>query len=116
MKVRWTTPGGGCLLGLATTVVALVGLALTGDETLIGGQRDEAQTAGRPNFVFVTTDDVDERSMEKLGGIRTIMNSNGTTFNNAYVTYSLCCPSRASTFRGQYPHNHGVLGLDTGRV
>ncbi len=38
------------------------------------------------------------------------MGSNGTTFENAYVTYSLCCPSRATFLRGQYPHNHHILG------
>jgi N-acetylglucosamine-6-sulfatase len=63
--------------------------------------------------VFVMTDDLDELAMEQLGGVRSIMNANGVTFENAYVTYSLCCPSRATFFRGQYPHNHGVIGLDT---
>ena len=29
---------------------------------------------------------------------------------NAYVTYSLRCPSRATMLRGQYPHNHSILG------
>ena len=38
------------------------------------------------------------------------MGSNGTTFQNAYVTYSLCCPSRATILRGQYPHNHRIVG------
>ena len=56
------------------------------------------------------TDDLDERSMEHLGGIRSIMGANGTTFENAYVTYSLCCPSRATILRGQYPHNHDIVG------
>jgi arylsulfatase A-like enzyme len=56
------------------------------------------------------TDDLDERSMEQLGGIRSVMNANGMTFENAYVTYSLCCPSRATILRGQYPHNHGIIG------
>jgi hypothetical protein len=30
--------------------------------------------------------------------------------DNAYVTYSLCCPSRATILRDQYPHNHNILG------
>ncbi|MBA2565701.1 MAG: sulfatase-like hydrolase/transferase, partial [Gemmatimonadetes bacterium] len=70
-------------------------LVLSGDELLKENQQAEAQTAERPNIVFVMTDDLDERSMEQLGGIRDIMGTNGTTFKNAYVTYSLCCPSRA---------------------
>jgi arylsulfatase A-like enzyme len=94
-------------LGVA---MAIVGLTFTGDESLTDSQQVEAQTAERPNFVFVMTDDLDERSMEQLGGIRSLMNANGMTFKNAYVTYSLCCPSRATILRGQYPHNHGIVG------
>jgi N-acetylglucosamine-6-sulfatase len=40
------------------------------------------------------------------------MGSNGTTFENAYVTDPLCCPSRATILRGQYPHNHTILSND----
>jgi N-acetylglucosamine-6-sulfatase len=66
--------------------------------------------AERPNFVFIMADDLDERSMGDLPGIKQVMGSNGTTFENAYVTYSLCCPSRATILRGQYPHNHDIIG------
>jgi len=55
------------------------------------------------------TDDLDERSMQELDGITQIIGTHGTTFKNANVTYSLCCPSRATILRGQYPHNHGVF-------
>jgi len=90
---------------LVLAAMALGALLLPGDD-----QPTEAQIASSPNIVVVMTDDLDERSMEELGGIGNVMGTNGTTFKNAYVTYSLCCPSRASILRGQYPHNHGILG------
>ena len=90
--------------------MVIVGVVLAGDGLLTDNQRAEAQTVSRPNFVFVMTDDLDERSMQDLPGIRQLMSTNGTTFENAYVTYSLCCPSRATILRGQYTHNHGIIG------
>ena len=92
--------------------VGLLGALATGEGLLREKQGAEAQSVERPNFVVVMTDDLDERSMEQLGGIRSIMNANGVTFENSFVTYALCCPSRASFFRGQYPHNHGITSDD----
>jgi N-acetylglucosamine-6-sulfatase len=96
------------LIVLLLAAIVAGGLAIMG--SLFGAtEQGDAQVTERPNFVFVMTDDLDERSMQDLGGIREVMGSNGTTFNNAYVTYSLCCPSRATILRGQYPHNHQIL-------
>ena len=96
--------------------IASFGLLVTlgmGDGFLRENQGAVAQSADeRPNFVVVMTDDLDERSLEQLGGIKTLMGSNGVTFKNSFVTYALCCPSRASFFRGQYPHNHGITSDD----
>jgi N-acetylglucosamine-6-sulfatase len=94
-------------LGAALAIVAVV---LSDDGLLKENHRAEAQTTSRPNIVFVMADDLDERSMQELPGIRQVMGSNGTTFQNAYVTDPLCCPSRATFLRGQYPHNHDILG------
>ena len=96
--------------GSGTAMVIVVLVVLSGHGLLKEKQGAEAQTTSRPNIVFVMTDDLDERSMEQLGGIQQVMGSNGTTFKNAYVTYPLCCPSRATILRGQYPHNHGIVG------
>src|SRR5215217_849003 len=98
-------------IGLVVAVaVAVMVLLVPGTRSLDENGTAAAQTAERPNIVFVMTDDLDEQSMQQLSGIRNIMGSNGTTFENAYVTYSLCCPSRATILRGQYPHNHHIIG------
>src|SRR5215211_3852849 len=107
MSSKLLTRWGILLLGVAAAVIAI--------EVLVAKQRTqgtpaEVQTTERPNFVFVMTDDLDEGLMGNLSGIREVMGSNGVTFNNAYVTYSLCCPSRATFLRGQYPHNHQIIG------
>jgi hypothetical protein len=66
--------------------MAIVGLVFSGDGLLPDNRQAEAQSAARPNIVFVMTDDLDVRSMEDLDGIRGVMNANGTTFKNACVT------------------------------
>ena len=109
---RAQTAQGGAVrrIALISVVVLAMGLLLNGDRLLTHNPQAEAQTTNRPNIVFVMTDDLDMRSMQHLPGIREVMGSTGTSFDNAYVTYSLCCPSRATMLRGQYPHNHEIIG------
>lgn len=65
----------------------------------------------RPNVVVITTDDQNE-SMEGLPVTQRLLGSAGTTFSNSYVSFPLCCPSRATFLTGQYSHNHGVFSTD----
>ncbi|GJM29614.1 MAG: hypothetical protein DHS20C17_22490 [Cyclobacteriaceae bacterium] len=37
----------------------------------------------------------------------------GALFDNAFVTYSVCSPSRSTIFTGLYPHQNGQIGLAT---
>lgn len=74
------------------------------------GLSQEVSLADRPNMIFILADDLAEEDLKQLPELRDIVGGAGTSFDNAYVTYSLCCPSRASILRGQYPHNHQILG------
>jgi N-acetylglucosamine-6-sulfatase len=64
--------------------------------------------AAPPNVVVIMTDDQDRRSMRVMEGVRRHLTRRGTTFENFFATFPLCCPSRASFLTGQYAHNHGV--------
>ncbi len=67
---------------------------------------------GRPNIVFVMTDDMDEKMLSRMPTVRSRLMDEGITFGNAFVTQSLCCPSRAAALRGQYSHNHSIMTND----
>ena len=71
------------------------------------------QAPDRPNVILILTDDLDARLLEErpesYPNIRKLA-AEGTTFENAFVTDPLCCPSRATILRGQYAHNHRIVG------
>lgn len=70
----------------------------------------------RPNILFVMTDDHAAGHVGCYGNklVRTEnidrLASNGTRFANAFVTNSLCAPSRATILSGAYSHIHGIRG------
>ncbi len=85
-----------------------------------GGLRRAA--SGRPNIILVVVDDqrYDAFSACGHGGMLSFLKTpnmdrlaaEGINFRNAFVTTSLCTPSRASILTGQYVHTHGVNALE----
>ena len=69
----------------------------------------------RPNILLILCDDHRYDAMGFMGHpfIETPhmdrLAREGTHFENAFVTTSLCSPSRASILTGLYAHNHGVI-------
>ncbi|MBI4873833.1 MAG: sulfatase [Acidobacteria bacterium] len=74
--------------------------------------------AGKRNIVLILSDDHSYGHLGCTGHpwLRTPnldrMAAGGVLFRNAFVTTSLCSPSRASILTGQYAHAHGVIGND----
>jgi arylsulfatase A-like enzyme len=48
--------------------------------------------------------------MKSLPSAKRLIGRAGASFENAFASYPICCPSRATLLTGQYAHNHGTLG------
>jgi arylsulfatase A-like enzyme len=81
---------------------------------LFNPDRAFSSPAKLPNIIFILADDhrwdhmgcmghpfLQTPAMDRLA-------AEGILFENAFVTTSLCSPSRASFLTGTYPHTHGV--------
>lgn len=66
---------------------------------------------GGPNVVVLMTDDQTVRDMAPLRRTRRLIGRAGVTFTRSFVSYPVCCPSRATFLTGQYAHNNDVLCL-----
>lgn len=64
----------------------------------------------KPNIVFVLADDLDAAAIQYMPKLKLLITDQGVTFQNYFVSMSLCCPSRTATLRGQYGHNTQILG------
>ncbi|MBD0348122.1 MAG: sulfatase [Thermoleophilia bacterium] len=69
----------------------------------------KAPKRARPNIVVVMTDDQTLENMRVMRNVKQLLGKQGATFDEAVVSYALCCPSRATFFTGQYAKNHRVL-------
>ena len=81
--------------------------AAAGGGTASSGPSVRASAASRPNIVFVLTDDLSMDLLRFMPHVQA-MERHGLTFSNYFVSDSLCCPSRASIFSGNFPHDTGV--------
>jgi N-acetylglucosamine-6-sulfatase len=62
----------------------------------------------KPNIILILTDDQRWDSMPAMPNVRELLGGHGVTFQNSFVTTSLCCPSRSSLLTGQYSRHTGV--------
>jgi N-acetylglucosamine-6-sulfatase len=104
------------LTGAAALGAAALGAAALGARPT--ARAESASAGGKRNIVFIL---IDDQRYDALGFLNPYFETPhldalaraGVFFENAFVTTSLCSPSRATTLTGQYAHQHGVLDNST---
>jgi len=108
------------LAAVAALLTTLLGVGGAGRETAaaaapgtpaVGAPAGAAGTA-KPNVLFILLDDMREDELQFMPNVQKLLVEQGTTFDNAFSTFPLCCPARTSILTGQYAHNHQVMGND----
>ena len=89
------------LLGASLALLAVLAAAISANQ---------AKGASPKNVVFILTDDQPTSELSVMPFVQEEIARQGVTFNEAYASFPLCCPSRATLLSGQYMHNHGVRG------
>jgi arylsulfatase A-like enzyme len=55
-------------------------------------------------------DDLNFATVQQMPELRSSVIEEGASFQNTFISYPLCCPSRATILTGLYAHNHDVRG------
>jgi N-acetylglucosamine-6-sulfatase len=86
-----------------------------------GPKAARAHDPGRPNILFIMSDDHAAHAIGAYGGRLAALDPTphidrlareGLRFENAFSTNSICVPSRATLLTGQYSHTHGLRTLN----
>lgn len=108
---------------LSTVLIALlVGVAAgpsfpapreaSGTAPALGRHSDQGATPARPNIVEVLADDMRVDDLQYAPNLRKLVAADGIAMQNAFSSYPLCCPARASFLSGMLPHNHHVYDVN----
>lgn len=87
--------------------------------SLTGCNSDQTHAINaRPNIILIVSEDHGQDLGSYGNQVVTTphidsLADNGIMFLNAYTTFSVCSPSRASILTGLYPHQNGQMGLAT---
>jgi arylsulfatase A-like enzyme len=125
--MTWATAVAAVASAIGLGVIGLAPAAVHGQATLHRGPQEVSTVSGssrsqaRPNVVFLFSDD---HSAHALSAYREHLQygarlpdtphldrlaAEGMLFTNAFVTNSICGPSRAAVLTGQYGHLTGVM-------
>src|SRR5262245_6639488 len=87
--------------------LALCSTALVGAATHASGAASPALPS-RPNIVFILTDDQRWDELQYMPNVRSLLQDQGVTFSNGFVSNPLCCPARATILTGLTSGHTGV--------
>jgi len=97
-------------------LIILTSIIVISEEEKIKQDIKNYEIISKPSIIFIMTDDLSENMLDiavtnnLLPNLSEYIFENGTKFTNSFVTYPVCCPSRATALVGQYSHNHQVEG------
>lgn len=106
MRTRWIGPA--VALGLVVSLAGPVGAALAPTPAPSAQAASPRDKADAPNVLLVLTDDQRANTLVGMPRVMEELVGEGTTYPNAFVPTSWCCPSRASLLSGKFAHNSGV--------
>lgn len=99
---------------IAVTIAVISSGANFGSEvalhSAIYGPSGVPAGATKPNIVIILTDDQPKGQMDALPVVEKEIAGKGTTYSNAVIPNSVCCPSRTSLLTGTYSPENGVWG------
>ncbi|MBJ7882988.1 sulfatase family protein [Gelidibacter salicanalis] len=100
------------LLMFSLTTIFVLSCKETVDKN--SDEPEDISNQDRPNIVLIMTDQHQAEALSIAGNLNLKtpnldkLATSGVRFENAYVTFPLCSPSRSSMFTGQLPHQLGV--------
>jgi arylsulfatase A-like enzyme len=94
------------------TIVVALSVGLLGVGPL--GAPPASARPTRPDIIVIVTDDQHIGTLDWMPVLRDYISRRGIRFSRAMVPTSVCCPSRASLFTGEYAHTTEVWSNDQG--
>lgn len=95
-------------IGQAGWVFAAVAAAVVVALLSAGCAAEAQELSLRPNLLFILTDDQPAATVEEMPAVQAQLAAQGLSFENAFISDPLCCPSRATILTGRYAHNHDL--------
>ena len=83
-------------IGMLMVLCGLL-ISTTACDELPTGQSQQGAT-NRPNILFLLTDDLNLDEISVMPHLKSLLSDQGVSFSNYFVSVSLCCPSRSTTY------------------